>query len=140
MEILQNICKVRGCQKLHRLGSKEVQYSQSQVCHTLPTFAEVSPKFSDTLTLFQPGGSYSTHHRRSCTKILLMKTTWDGEGGKIDNSEIGNLWMSPKPPSKISRKEAKHVWRLLVYLNQTYVFHLLSQSPNNLCFTKIVNT
>ena len=35
----------------------------------------VAPKFSDTLTLSQPGGADSTHHQRSRTKIFPVITS-----------------------------------------------------------------
>jgi hypothetical protein len=35
----------------------------------------VAPKFSDALTLFQPGGQILPHHRRGCTKIFPVVTS-----------------------------------------------------------------
>jgi hypothetical protein len=35
----------------------------------------VAPKFSDILTLYQPGWANSAHHRRCCTKIFPMDSS-----------------------------------------------------------------
>ena len=41
----------------------------------LPTIGTVEPKFSDTLTLSQPGGADSAHHHRGQTQIFPVVTS-----------------------------------------------------------------
>ena len=68
----------------------------------------VPPKFSDTLTLFQPRGAYSTYHHRGHTQNFPVDTSLNQNA-----SNVSRLWFV----SPMIQNTAEHI--IDTYITET---------------------
>ena len=80
-----NIERQTFAQLLRFFGQESIDVSDGNSGATGTT--AVSPKFSDTFTLFQTGGTDSAQHSRGCTKNFPMDTSLDLQHEEIIKNE-----------------------------------------------------